>query len=182
MQRIFDITISLFGLTLFSIPLLIVMGLLKFKEKHVIFFKQERIGINKKPFEILKFQTLVNEIPTSTGKILRRTGIDEIPQFINVLKGDMSIVGPRALTNYDIERLCWDDEFHSKRWSILPGISGYAQLYGGQHRKTSWFWDMKYLKKNNLFIDFIVITISFSMNLLGKTRVRNMLWTTSKLK
>jgi lipopolysaccharide/colanic/teichoic acid biosynthesis glycosyltransferase len=82
------------------------------RERHSILFKQERIGKDKKPFQILKFQTMVNEVPTSTGKLLRKTGLDELPQFINVFKGDMSIVGPRALTNYDIERLSWNDDYH----------------------------------------------------------------------
>lgn len=125
---------------------------------------------------------MVDQIPTPTGRLLRKTGLDEIPQFINVLKGDMSIVGPRALTEADIKRLGWNDSFHQQRWSIKPGITGFAQIYGGQHRKTSWFWDCQYIKKNSPLTDTVIIGISFLMNLLGKTRVRRMIFQKNNLK
>jgi lipopolysaccharide/colanic/teichoic acid biosynthesis glycosyltransferase len=182
MKRAFDIIFSLIALLIFGIPILVICVLLKFREGHSILFKQERIGKDKQAFKILKFQTMVNEVPTRTGKILRRTGLDEIPQFINVFKGDMSIVGPRALTNYDIERLSWNDDYHSSRWKQKPGITGYAQIYGGQHRKTSWFWDKYYIKNNNIFVDFAIVFISFLMNLFGKTRIRQIIFQKSSLK
>lgn len=181
-KRIFDITMALIALSIFAIPMAIISILLKYKEKHLILFKQKRVGKHKTSFEILKFQTLVNDIPTPTGKVLRRTGLDELPQFLNVLKGDMSVVGPRALTQNDIERLGWDDAYHKKRWSVNPGITGFAQIYGGQHRKTSWFWDVYYLNNNNLGIDFGIIGISFLMNIFGKTRVRRVVFQKSKLR
>lgn len=173
---------SLVALGIFCIPMLIVALLLKFKEKHAIIFKQKRIGKNKESFEIWKFQTLVDEVPTATGKQLRRTGLDELPQFFNVLKGDMSIVGPRALTQYDIKRLGWDDDYHAMRWKQKPGITGFAQIYGGQHRKTSWFWDKYYINNNNLWVDFGVILVSFLMNIFGKTRVRQFIFKKKNLK
>jgi lipopolysaccharide/colanic/teichoic acid biosynthesis glycosyltransferase len=125
---------------------------------------------------------MVNEVPTATGKFLRKTGLDELAQFINVLKGDMSIVGPRALTESDIERLGWNDDYHSIRWKLKPGITGFAQIYGGQHRKTSWFWDKYYINKNNVFIDFGLVGISFLMNIFGKTRVRKIIFRKNSLK
>ncbi len=152
------------------------------RERHSILFKQERIGKDKEPFQILKFQTMVNEVPTKTGKLLRKTGLDELPQFLNVFKGDMSIVGPRALTNYDIERLSWNDDYHSIRWRQKPGITGYAQIYGGQHRKTSWFWDKYYINNNNVFVDFAIVFISFLMNLFGKTKIRQIIFRKNSLK
>lgn len=182
MKRIFDITFSFIALFVFAVPIIIISLLLLFKERHSILFKQERIGKNKQVFQILKFQTLVNEAPTKTGKILRKTGLDELPQFINVLIGDMSIVGPRALTSYDINRLNWNDEFHHIRWNSKPGITGFAQLYGGQHRKTSWFWDKYYINKNNLIIDFYIVIISFLMNIFGKTTVRQIIFQKNNLK
>ena len=182
MKRTFDITFSIIALLVFAIPSIIIAFVLIFKERHSIFFKQTRIGKNKQTFEILKFQTMVNEIPTSTGQLLRKTGLDELPQFINVLKGDMSIVGPRALTMFDIQRLNWNDKFHELRWYLKPGITGFAQIYGGQHRKTSWFWDKFYIQKNNILIDFGVIGVSFLMNIFGKTKIRKIIFQKNSLK
>ena len=182
MKRLFDIIASLVALLIFSIPMLIICLLLKFKEKHPIIFRQERLGKDKKPFNILKFQTMVNEVPTSTGRILRKAGLDEFPQFFNVLKGDMSLVGPRAITMYDVERLGWNDEYHSRRWSIKPGISEWAQIYGGQHRKLSWMWDCKYIAQNHVGIDTLILLISFAMNIFGKTKVRQVVFHNSRLK
>lgn len=176
MKRLLDVALSLVALVLFFIPSVIIAIVLVFKEKHPVFFRQPRIGKNKQVFEILKFQTMVDGIPTPTGTLLRATGIDEIPQFINVLRGDMSIVGPRALTSNDILRLGWDDDFHARRWDSKPGITGLAQLYGGQHRKTSWFWDNYYLHHHSHLLDLGIIAASFLMNLLGKTRVRRIIF------
>jgi len=180
-KRLFDVLMALIALTIFSIPMFIIALLLKYKEKHPILFKQNRVGKGKEIFEILKFQTLVNDQPTPTGKVLRRTGLDELPQFINVLKGDMSVVGPRALTMNDIVRLEWDDDYHKVRWAVNPGITGFAQVYGGQHKKTSWFWDKYYINNKNMFIDLSIIAISFLMNVFGKTRVRRIVFQKSKL-
>lgn len=181
-KRIFDITFSFVAITVFSIPMSVICFMLKFKEKHPIIFKQTRMGRDKVPFEIWKFQTMVDEKVTPTGRILRRTGLDELAQFFNVLRGDMSIVGPRALTAYDIERLGWDDAHHSCRWSIKPGITGFAQVFGGQHRKLSWFWDRKYIANSGLMTDFGLIFISFCMNFFGKTRVRRIVFRNKSLK
>lgn len=181
-KRLFDLIFASFALLLFSIPMSIISLLLLWKEKHSILFKQERIGYQKSTFQILKFQTLVNGEATETGRVLRRTGLDELPQFLNVLQGQMSIVGPRALTKEDIVRLQWDDSYHQRRWEVKPGITGFAQLYGGQHRKTSWFWDCYYLDQHHLFIDFGIICLSFLMNLFGKTRVRQIIFQKNHLK
>ncbi|MDR3253241.1 MAG: sugar transferase [Tannerella sp.] len=182
MKRLFDIFFSLVALAIFAAPGLLIAVLLLFRERHPVFFHQKRIGKNKHEFTILKFQTMVDEQVTPLGRILRKTGIDEWAQFFNVLKGDMSIVGPRALTQYDIERLHWNDDFHATRWQVKPGISGLAQLYGGQHRKISWFWDLRYIRRNNVFMDFCIIVSSFMMNIFGKTKIRRILFKNNNLK
>lgn len=182
MKRIFDIVFSLIALSLFAIPMVIIALLLKFKERHPVFFKQQRVGKSGARFEILKFQTMVIEVPTRTGRFLRKTGLDELPQFFNVMKGEMSIVGPRALTSFDIKRLGWDDVFFDARLKLNPGITGLAQIYGGQHKKLSWFWDKYYISANNIFMDFIIIMISFMMNIVGKTKVRRLIFRRRNLK
>jgi lipopolysaccharide/colanic/teichoic acid biosynthesis glycosyltransferase len=182
MKRIFDIIFSCIALLIFAVPMLVISFILVMKERHAILFKQDRVGKNKETFKILKFQTMIDEIPTYTGKILRKTGLDELPQFLNVLKGDMSIVGPRALTVSDIKRLNWDDDFHRIRWNINPGITGFAQIYGGQHRKTSWFWDKYYINNRTVVIDIGLIGISFLMNIFGKTKIRQIIFRKSNLK
>lgn len=176
MKRCFDIFFSLTALLIFALPIIVISILLSVYEKHPVVFKQKRIGLAKKPFIILKFQTMVNGVPTKVGRVLRKSGLDEILQFVNVLKGDMSIVGPRALTEYDINRLKWDSRSHSARWQVKPGITGFAQIYGGQNKDSSWYWDKKYLDSSNIVIDFGIIAVSFFMNFLGKRRVRNIIW------
>lgn len=182
MKRLFDIVFSFIALSLFAIPMTAIALLLRIKERHSVFFRQQRVGKSGYSFEILKFQTMVDEVPTATGRFLRKTGLDELPQFFNVLKGEMSIVGPRALTSFDIKRLGWNDAFFNSRWEIKPGITGLAQIYGGQHRKISWFWDKYYIKTNSLLTDFVIIMISFAMNLFGKTRIRRIVFRRNNLK
>lgn len=182
MKRLFDITFSIIALFIFALPILVISFLLLFREKHKLIFKQNRAGKDKKTFEIYKFQSMVDGEVTSTGRFLRKSGLDELPQFINVLKGDMSIVGPRALTQSDIERLNWQSDFHNIRWQQRPGITGFGQIYGGQHKKTSWFWDKYYISNQNIFIDFVIVSISFLMNILGKTKVRQIVFPKEKFK
>lgn len=174
--------LSFIALLIFAIPIIIIALLLTCRERHSILFRQNRIGKDKQPFQILKFQTMIDEVPTKTGKVLRKTGLDELPQFLNVLKGDMSIVGPRALTKSDIERLSWIGDHHAIRWQIKPGITGFAQIYGGQHKKTSWFWDKYYIHNNNIVIDLGIVGVSFLMNIFGKTGVRQIVFQKQNLK
>lgn len=180
-KRCFDLFVACIALIVFCLPALIIAFFILFKEKHPIIFRQQRIGRHKKTFSILKFQTMVDGVVTPTGKVLRKTGLDEIPQFVNVFSGEMSVVGPRALTLSDIERLQWNDAYHALRWNSRPGITGFAQIYGGQHRKTSWFWDRYYIRHHHLLIDFVIIAASFCMNLFGKTKVRRIIFNKNNL-
>lgn len=182
MKRIFDILFALIAFVVFLVPVLFIILALVVIERHPILFFQERIGTHKKPFRIFKFQTMVNNEITRTGLLLRKTGLDELPQFLNVIKGDMSIVGPRALMQSDIERFNWQSDYYNIRWNVQPGITGFAQIYGGQGLKTSWFWDKKYIQTHNLLKDFGVICLSFLINIFGKTRIRRMIWPDKNLK
>jgi len=182
LKRAFDIIFSFVALTLFCVPGIIIAVAIRLSERRPVLFFQERIGKDRKPFYIVKFRTMIDGQPTRIGKVLRATGIDEWPQFINVLSGEMSIVGPRALTKADIMRLGWDHPYYDSRWSVKPGITGLAQLYGGQHKKASWFWDSQYLTSQNLFIDTCAIVLSFLMNIFGKRRVRRILFQRNHLR
>jgi lipopolysaccharide/colanic/teichoic acid biosynthesis glycosyltransferase len=101
-----------------------------------VLFRQVRIGMNGEPFELLKFRTMVSgQNPvfpdagriTRVGRVLRRFSIDEIPQLINVLRGEMSVIGPRPTLAYQVERY---DDTQRRRLSVRPGVSGWAQLMG----------------------------------------------------
>ena len=143
LKRVLDFILSLVGLVILSPVLLIIALIIKMTSPGPVFFKQKRVGKNKTYFNILKFRTMRTDTPkdtpthllanpeqyiTSIGKILRKTSLDELPQIINILKGDMSIIGPRpALWNqYDLieER----DKYGAN--DILPGLTGWAQING----------------------------------------------------
>lgn len=142
-KRTIDFLLALIGTLLLSPFFLIIAITIKTSSPGPVFFKQKRIGKNKTEFYILKFRTMRTDTPkdmathlladpdlfiTKVGKFLRKTSLDEIPQFINILKGEMSIVGPRpALWNqYDL--IAERDKYGAN--DILPGLTGWAQING----------------------------------------------------
>lgn len=176
MKRILEFFLALIALLIFSPVLLGIFLSISVFDPGLIFFLQERMGSGKKIFRIWKFRTLKDGIPTRIGSFLRSTGLDELPQIWNILKGDMSIVGPRPLTGQDIERLGWGGEGLAQRWSVRPGITGLSQLYSGRGSKYSLCFDFSYLKKRSLILDIKIIILTLVMNLFGKKRIRNLLW------
>lgn len=178
-KRIFDVTCSLLAIIVFGIPMLIVAIAIKCDSKGPIFFKQKRIGKNKKIFNILKFRSMyVNTDPnipthqlgnakshiTKVGKFIRKTSIDELPQVFNIFIGQMSFVGPRpALWNQD-DLVRERDKYHAN--DIKPGLTGLAQISGRdeleipQKAKI----DGDYVKKRGFFYDFwLIIKTVFSV-------------------
>jgi lipopolysaccharide/colanic/teichoic acid biosynthesis glycosyltransferase len=135
-------------------------------------FSQSRIGRGREPFTILKFRTLREKQATRVGRWLRRTGIDELPQFINVCRGDMSVVGPRPLTADDVKRLGWADARHDWRFSTRPGITGLSQLLAGRGSRYSERLDRLYLRRQSPLLDLQLIAWSFAVNIFGKPLVR----------
>jgi lipopolysaccharide/colanic/teichoic acid biosynthesis glycosyltransferase len=139
------------------------------------FFFQTRIGLDRKPFTVVKFRSMSHMRVTRVGKILRRTGLDELPQFINVVRGEMSLVGPRPLTRQDVERLGWTAPSYDWRFTAKPGITGLSQLLSGNGARSSRRLDRLYLKRQSLTLDASLIAVSVAVNVLGKHRVRRWL-------
>ena len=135
-----------------------------------VIFKQKRIGKDKKPFVIYKFRTMQNDKITFLGRILRKLGIDELPQLLNIIKGQMNFVGPRPLTEFDIARLKWNDDFYNIRWKVKPGITGMAQLSNVCNVKISWFFDKYYVENQNFCLNLSTILKSMIIPFFGKKK------------
>lgn len=144
-KRIFDIVGSILLIILFSIPMLIVAILVKTTSKGPLIFKQERVGLHNKPFKMYKFRSMaiqdsskekqawtVQNDPrvTPVGRFIRKTSLDELPQFFNVLKGDMSLVGPRPERPFFVEKFKEEIPRYMIKHQVRPGITGWAQVNG----------------------------------------------------
>lgn len=164
----FDFIISLIALLILSPLLLIATILLFIANNGKPFFVQERPGKNGKIFSIVKFRTMTankdsegillpdSQRLTKIGKFVRKTSIDELPQFWNVLKGDMSIIGPRPLL---VSYLPLYSKFQNKRHLVKPGITGWAQVNGRNHLgwEDKFILDVYYVNNLDFFLDFQII-------------------------
>lgn len=149
MKRLFDLLVSLSFLLILSLPILIVAILVRIKLGSPIIFKQQRPGLHGKPFYLYKFRSMTNErdsngnlLPddrriTPFGSFMRKYSIDELPQLINVVKGDLSLVGPRPLL---MEYLPLYSNEQAKRHHVKPGITGWAQVNG----RNAITWEEKF--------------------------------------
>ena len=159
--NVIDKLISLIILIIFSPILIIIIILLFLFNKKDIFYISERIGLKQKPFNFIKFRTMKknsDEKITKIGKILRRTSIDEIPQFINVLIGEMSIVGPRPYPKDLIKNISKKKKI--LRHNVKPGITGYSQInFNGKKRslEEKISYDIFFVKNYSLFLYFYII-------------------------
>lgn len=142
-KRFIDISVSLIAVMVLAIPMLIIALAVRLQDGGPAVFKQERIGKGGKSFYIYKFRTMVinaekggvysdNKDPriTKIGNILRKTSLDELPQFFNILKGDMSFVGPRPPLTYHPWSITEYTEEQFKMFNVRPGITGWAQVNG----------------------------------------------------
>ena len=170
-KRIIDLVASFIGVIILFPIFVVVAILVKTKLGSPIFFKQKRIGKNNEEFEMIKFRTMTDEkdklgnlLPneerlTKFGKMLRSTSLDEIPELINVLKGDMSLVGPRPLP---VRYLPLYSSEQLKRHNVLPGITGWAQVNG----RNSITWsekfalDLWYVENFNIILDFKILFLT----------------------
>lgn len=174
-KKAFDLVAAVAGLLALSWLLAAIALLILLLDGRPILFRQERLGLNKQPFSIYKFRTMQDGKITRCGHFLRQTGLDELAQIFNILRGEMSVVGPRPLTSADVVRLGWDDAAHAMRWQLKPGITGLAQLYGGRGARVSWLMDATYLQRMSPGLEIKIVLLSFAVNLFGKKRVRQVL-------
>jgi exopolysaccharide biosynthesis polyprenyl glycosylphosphotransferase len=181
-KRVVDLSIALVLLIGLSPVLLLVTFLVKLTSSGPVFFQQKRVGLNKRQFTMFKFRTMVpnaeklqemlldqNEMSgpvfkmrndprtTPIGKILRKTSLDELPQLLNVVKGDMSLVGPRAMSVRDYE--FFDQDWQRRRFSVRPGITCLWQVKGRNSLPfDKWMeLDMQYIDKWSLWLDFEIL-------------------------
>lgn len=157
MKRLFDFFAALFGLLLLALPLLSLIWLVRNKLGSPVFFRQVRPGMHGKPFEMVKFRTMTDErgpdgelLPdavrlTPFGRFLRSSSIDELPELWNVLKGDMSLVGPRPLL---MEYLPLYSPEQARRHEVRPGVTGWAQING----RNAISWEDKF-KLDTWYVD-----------------------------
>lgn len=171
MKRTFDIVISLAVLVTFFPIVLFTALLVRIKLGSPVIFKQIRPGLNGKPFNMIKFRSMLdahdkdgNPLPddlrlTHFGKLLRSTSLDELPGLVNVLKGDMSLVGPRPLL---MEYLPLYTPEQAKRHNVKPGITGWAQVNG--RNAISWEekfkLDVWYVDNRNLWLDIKILFLT----------------------
>ena len=172
-KRLFDIFFSLFVLILAS-PVFIISALLIKKEsKGPALFKQERIGFNGKPFRMIKFRTMHQDVSqdaptpespydsriTRIGRYLRRYSLDELPQFLNVLRGEMSVVGPRPEMPFIVEEY---GPMERERLTVKPGITGLWQISyfrkGAIHENLE--YDLFYIENKSMLLDFVIISLT----------------------
>ncbi|MGJ8590113.1 MAG: sugar transferase [Yoonia sp.] len=171
MKRFIDITGSIIGLVLLSPVMLIVWAMIRCDMGSPVLFRQTRPGLNGQPFRMVKFRTMRdardsvgNPLPdserlTKFGRFLRSSSLDELPEFWNVLKGDMSLVGPRPLL---MEYLPLYSPEQARRHEVRPGVTGWAQING--RNSVSWYekfeLDVWYVENRNFQLDLKIIWLT----------------------
>ena len=177
LKRIMDLLGGLIGVALFFIILLPIFILILIDDGFPIFYLQERLGQSAKPYKIIKFRTMVKDAEidgeakwasegdqrvTKLGRFLRKTHLDEFPQFLNVLKGEMSLVGPRSERPSLVEKLQKDVPFYRARLLVKPGVTGWAQInYGYPETVDETIdkleYDLYYIKNRTILLDLRII-------------------------
>lgn len=177
LKRALDIILSSIGLLIAAIPMLLIAIAIKITSPGPVFYCQKRLTINKKEFGIYKFRTMIPDAEklsgpkfaekddpriTPIGKILRACRLDELPQIINILKGDMSIVGPRPERSVFVEQFEKEIENYDYRFEVKAGLTSLSHVYGRYstyiHDRT--FYDLFYITHYSLFLDFKIILLT----------------------
>lgn len=188
-KRFIDVLKSSLLLIITSPIGIIISIIIKMSSKGPVFLIQERIGENQRPFKLIKFRTMVSDAEkgkpvwaedndprvTKIGKILRKTRLDEWPQLINVIKGEMSLVGPRPEREFFVRKLVEKIPFYSLRFSVKPGLTGWAQInyrYGASEQDAleKLQYELYYIKNMSLFLDLRILLKTMRIILFGMGR------------
>lgn len=187
-KRLMDIVISTVILTVFSPLWLLIALAIKIDSKGPVLYKQKRVGKDGKEFTIYKFRSMIHEAESMTGprwaeredaritrigRLIRPARLDEAPQFLNVLKGEMSLIGPRPERPYFVEKFKHQIPFYSCRLKVQPGITGWAQIKGAydtsfENVKTKLQYDLFYLENMSLRMDLKILLNTIYVMLMGK--------------
>ena len=191
-KRFFDICLSTAALVVLSPLLLVIAILIYLEDKGPVIYSQTRIGKDGRAFKLYKFRSMcvdadeklkdlqklnerdgpvfkIRDDPrvTKVGKFIRKTCIDELPQLVNIIKGDMSIVGPRPPLPNEVEKY---NSYQKQRLLVVPGLTCYWQIQKGEETTfDEWVeLDLKYIKERSILLDFRLILLTFKVILSGK--------------
>lgn len=185
-KRVIDILGGLFAVTLFSPIMLIVAVAVKASSRGPVIFSQERVGLHNRPFKMYKFRSMEVQRPseekaawttkndprvTAVGKFIRKTSIDELPQLFNIIKGDMSLVGPRPERPHFVEKFREEIPRYMVKHQVRPGLTGWAQVngYRGDTSITKRIeCDLYYIENWSLGLDFKIIFLTFFKGFVNK--------------
>lgn len=191
MKRAFDVTLAAIGLAV-SWPIwMLVAAAILLEDGRPVFFRQSRYGLGGVPFDALKFRSMVREASrapavaaresdprvTRVGRLLRRTALDELPQLWNILRGDMSFVGPRAFATAEVEiggdgRAIPQPELpgFAERHRVRPGLTGLAQVYASRDlpRVKKYRFDRLYARRRTFWLDMRLVLLSFWITFTGR--------------
>ncbi len=189
-KRVVDLVIALAGIIVIS-PLMAIAGLaIKLDTSGPVLYKQTRVGQNNKHFQIYKFRSMVNDAEQSTGpvwareedtritrvgKVLRRFRLDEIPQLINIIKGEMSLIGPRPERPFFVDQLMQQFPFYHRRHKVKPGISGWSQIKHPYDQdiedvRQKLKYDFYYIENLNFSLDFLIMVSTVFVVFSGEGR------------
>ena len=186
-KRLFDIVVSLLLLILLAPPMLMAIIAILIESGRPVFFRQQRVGLGGKPITIMKLRSMVTDaerdgVPqwaekndariTPVGRALRMTRLDEVPQLLSVLKGDMSFVGPRPEREFFVQQLRAEIPYYDLRHTIKPGLSGWAQVsypYGAsvEDARAKLRFDLYYIKNHSLMLDILILLNTIRIVVLG---------------
>jgi exopolysaccharide biosynthesis polyprenyl glycosylphosphotransferase len=187
-KRVFDIVSAGVLIALASPVMLLTALAIKLDSRGPVLYRQERTGLDNKPFQCVKFRSMRTDAErdgqprwattgddriTRVGRLLRVSRIDELPQLFSVLKGDMSLVGPRPERPYFVEQLTREIPFYAVRHSVKPGVTGWAQVryqYGStvEDSQEKLQYDLHYVKNHTLWLDLQILVETVHVVLTGK--------------